>query len=63
MTQSLRRRISSEDCLKGELAACVAERNANKRMIQWEFTCKCARKKMKNHYPAVKSEYQPPEHF
>ena len=61
MTQSLRRRIKSEEMLREELAECVAMRNREKRKIKWEFTTTKARIKLKNHYPKVPDVYTPSE--
>lgn len=63
MTQSLRRRINSPEMLAEELAACVAFRNKEQRIINWEFTCAKARDKMSRHYPKVDKVYVPPEFF
>ena len=49
--QCLNRRIAAADTLKSEIAAWVSQRNAANRKIDWRFTTKNARIKLKRLYP------------
>ena len=50
--QCLDRRIGDIDYLRSEVAACVAQRNAEGTGINWLFDVHAARHKMARHYPA-----------
>jgi hypothetical protein len=51
--QCLNRRIPDQSTLKGEVAAWVSQRNATYRKIDWRFTTKDARIKLKRLYPVA----------
>ena len=53
--QCLSRRIKDEDMLKSEIRAWEQKRNAAKKTIDWQFTNKDARIKLKKLYPSIKS--------
>jgi DDE superfamily endonuclease len=52
---SLARRIGDEELLKREVAAYVRDRNARETPIQWRFTTRDARAKLKRLYPVASS--------
>ena len=54
--QCLSRRISDADTLKQEVAAWEAKRNGVHVTIDWQFTTKDARIKLKRLYPIVKEQ-------
>ncbi len=49
----LNRRVPDETVLRREVAANIAERNAYAHCVQWKFTAKDARQKMKRLYPSI----------
>ena len=51
----LNRRVADEDVFHREVAANIAERNARAHCVQWKFTAKDARQKMKRLYPSITS--------
>ncbi len=53
--QCLSRRIGDESILKSEIQAWEQKRNAAKKTIDWQFTNKDARTKLKKLYPSIKS--------
>jgi hypothetical protein len=53
--QCLDRRISDQDILKQEVAAWSERRNAQSRIIDWQFTTEDARIKLKRLYPSILS--------
>lgn len=52
--QCLDRRIGSADELRAEVAAWVAERNADKSQVVWRFTTADARIRLRHLYPLIK---------
>lgn len=52
-TQCLDRRIGDIETLRHEVAAWVAERNAQHAPVSWQFTTEDARTKLKHLYPSV----------
>jgi hypothetical protein len=49
----LKNRIENAEALKAEVSAWVSYRNANQKSIDWQFTTKDARIKLKKLYPTV----------
>ena len=53
--QCLDRRIESQDALKREIDAWQQQRNAEAIRVDWRFTTKDARIKLKSLYPSILS--------
>jgi hypothetical protein len=53
--QCLQRRIPTIDQLKDEVSAIIAERDAKRIKINWQFSISSARKKLNRHYVRVNS--------
>ncbi len=51
--QCLRRRIPDRDTMRRETAAWVERRNAADVTVDWRFTTKDARTKLKSIYPSI----------
>lgn len=51
--QCINRRIGERDILDREISAWENERNQNREIINWQFTTKKAREKMKRSYPLL----------
>ena len=53
--QCLNRRIPTKEKMKEEVAAWLADRNATRRKIDWQFTTAEARIKLKRVYPVIEA--------
>ena len=53
--QCLHQRIPTQDELTGHVAACVAERNAARAAVKWQFTLEKARTKLNRHYQKIRA--------
>ena len=51
--QCLHQRIPTQDELRAHVDACVAERNARRATVNWQFTLEKARQKLSRHYQKV----------
>lgn len=51
--QCLDRRIPTQDQLEREILTWVAERNAKRATVSWQFTVEDARTKFRRHYPSI----------
>ena len=57
--QCLHQRIPTQEELTAQVAACVAERNAARATIKWQFTLDKAREKLARHYQKIRTENTP----
>jgi len=57
--QCLHQRISTQDELSAHVDACVAERNARRASVNWQFLLDKARQKLTRHYQKVYADNSP----
>ena len=57
--QCLHQRIPTQDELTAHVAACVAERNAARATVKWQFTLEKARVKLDRHYQKIRATNLP----
>ena len=57
--QCLHQRIPTQDELTAHVAACVAERNAARATVNWQFTLEKARVKLDRHYQKIRTTNSP----
>ena len=57
--QCLHQRIPTQDELTAHVAACVAERNAARATVKWQFTLEKARTKLSRHYQKIRVANSP----
>ena len=57
--QCLHQRIPTQDELSADVDACVAERNARRASINWQFSLDKARQKLTRHYQKVYATNSP----
>lgn len=57
--QCLHQRIPTRDELTAHVAACVAERNATRAPVKWQFTLEKARVKLDRHYQKIRAANLP----
>ena len=57
--QCLHQRIPTQDQLSAHVEACVAERNARRATVNWQFSLDKAREKLTRHYQKVCSKNSP----
>jgi hypothetical protein len=57
--QCLHQRIPTLDELSAHVAACVAERNAARATVKWQFTLEKARVKLDRHYQKIRAANSP----
>jgi hypothetical protein len=57
--QCLHQRIPTQDELTAHIAVCVAERNAARATVKWQFTLKKARVKLGRHYQNIRATNLP----
>jgi hypothetical protein len=57
--QCLHQRIPTQDQLRAHVNACVAERNARRATVNWQFTLDKAREKLSRHYQKVCANNSP----
>ncbi|AWM35201.1 IS630 family transposase [Hymenobacter nivis] len=57
--QCLHQRIPTQDELTAHVAACVAERNAARATVKWQFTLEKARVKLDRHYQKIRAANLP----
>jgi hypothetical protein len=53
--QCLHQRIPTLDELTAHVAACVAQRNADRTTVQWQFTLNKARIRLSRHYQKIRT--------
>jgi len=57
--QCLHQRIPTQHALSAHVAACVAERNAARATVKWQFTLDKAREKLSRHYLKICAKNSP----
>ena len=57
--QCLHQRIPTQDELSAHVDACVAERNARRAAVNWQFSLYKARQKLTRHYQKVYADNSP----
>jgi len=57
--QCLHQRIPTQDELMAHVAACVAQRNAARATVHWQFTLEKARPKLDRHYQKIRATNSP----
>jgi hypothetical protein len=55
----LHQRIPTQQELAAHVAACVAERNATRATVKWQFTLEKARGKLDRHYQKIRATNLP----
>ncbi|MEJ7661755.1 MAG: transposase [Hymenobacter sp.] len=55
--QCLHQRIPTQDELTAQIAACVAERNARRATVNWQFSLDKARQKLTRHYQKISVQH------
>ena len=57
--QCLHQRIPTQEELSAQVAACVADRNAARATVKWQFTLDKARQKLARHYQKIRADNSP----